>query len=271
MSNPDLSMSAFSGSIAQDDVMRFSSQAQEGTASLSGDLRSTRCQILSPSCRLIASAHQSGGRENHSPPLPSTPEPRNVYHQPQHTHYRPFDAPEPSFDDSDYPQGLLQDEDELVDEKIRDTNFAYIDLAVCDEGYSTANDQGSPTVSHRSVEETCMDCTCIREILNQSLDDFPLSTSELSPAGFMDLCDESPDFGNPYDDELSFIDLTDETDDDELMVIDLTEDSWSNTSANEESRGENPIQVISDFVIVGESLCPVYKYHGVDFIDLTLL
>ncbi|KJZ69637.1 hypothetical protein HIM_10976 [Hirsutella minnesotensis 3608] len=93
----------------------------------------------------------------------------------------------------------------------------------------------------------------------------------LSPEEFVDLCNESyPDIRKPQNDESFVIDMVDGIDD-EPMVIDLTEDSWSKISANDGAQGGDLFQGISNYVVVGGSRCPVYNYHGVDFIDLTSL
>ncbi|KJZ70033.1 hypothetical protein HIM_10584 [Hirsutella minnesotensis 3608] len=270
MSNPDLSIPALSGAIMQEDAMDLSSKAREGTTSWSGGVRSKSCPILSPNSHSIPTAHRPGCRDDYSSLLSPTSELGSTHHQPQHTYCGPFGSPEPSFNDSSYLQGFLRDGQELAHEESEGVNLQGPSCAIYDDEHSMANDQGSPTASQCSAEDTCMDC--IREKLNQILEDYPPPTSELSPEEFVDLCDESyPSFGNPHD-EFPVVDLIDGIDTaDGPMVIDLTGDSRSEVSANEEDQRENQFQVISDYVVVGGSRCPVYDCHGVDFIDLTSL
>ncbi|KJZ69270.1 hypothetical protein HIM_11329 [Hirsutella minnesotensis 3608] len=266
MSKPDVSISA-SVAIMQEDMMDLSSQVQEGTTSWPGDVRSESCPAVSLTSHFLALACHTGSRDDCNSPMSRSSEPQNTYHQLQNTQQGPFGTFEASFDGS--AGRFCHDGDELIDEESKGVIFEGLDFAVYDDEYSPANDQGSPTASQCSDQDTCMDC--IREKLNMTLEEFPLSMSELSAEEFVDLCNESyPDVFKLQNDESFVIDMVDGIDD-EPMVIDLTEDSWSEISANDGAQGEDLFQGISDYVVVGERRCPVYNYHGVDFIDLASL
>ncbi|KJZ70483.1 hypothetical protein HIM_10112 [Hirsutella minnesotensis 3608] len=267
MSKPDVSISA-SGAIMQEDMMDLLSQVQDGASSWPGHDRSDSCPAVSLTSHFLASAFHTGCQDDcNSPMLPSS-EPHNTCHQLQNTQLGLFGTFEVPLDGSAIYRRFCHDGNEPVDEDNKGVIFEGLNFAVYNDEHPPANDQGSPTASQCSDPDTCMDC--VREKLNMTLEEFPPSMSELSPEEFVDLCNESyQDICAPQNDESFVIDMVNGTDD-EPMVIDLTEDSWSEISANDGAQ-RDLVQGISDYVVVGGSRCPVYNYHGVDFVDLTPL